>query len=97
MYNTTVHKSTGESPFSLVFVDEAVYPIDLMFSKPPDTELTVYEYTQLLDEKFREAHMCARVQQRQKDKFFKRTYGKPYQKDDKMWLFLPQLAKSKKF
>ena len=102
VYNTTVHKSTGETPFSLVFGDEAVYPIDLMFSKPPDTEPTVHEYTQLLDEKFREAHMCApetlgAVQQRQKDKFFKRTYGKPYQKDDKVWLFSPQLAKSKKF
>ena len=102
VYNTTVHKSTGETLFSLVFGDEAVYPIDLMFSKPPDTELTVHEYTQLLDEMFREAHMCARetigaVQQRQKYKFFKRTYGKPYQKDDKAWLFSPQLAKSKKF
>ena len=102
VYNTTVHKSTGETPFSLVFGDEAVYPIDLMFPKPPDTELTVHEYTQLLDEKFREAHMCARetlgaVQQRQKDKFFKRTYGKPYQRDDKVWLFSPQLAKTKKF
>ena len=102
VYNTTVHNSTGETPFSLVFGDEAVYPIDLMFSKPPDTELTVHEYTQLLDEKFWEAHMCARetlgaVQQRQKDKFFKRTYGKPYQKDDKVWHFSPQLAKSKKF
>ena len=102
VYNTTVHKSTGETPFSLVFGDEAVYPIDLMFPKPPDTELTVHEYTQLLDGKFREAHMCARetlgaVQQRQKDKFFKKTYGKPYQRDDKVWLFSPQLAKSKKF
>ena len=102
MYNTTVHKSTGETPFSLVFGDEAVYPIDLMFSKPPDTELTEHEYTQLLDEKVREAHMCARetlgaVQQKQKDKCFKRTYGKPYQKDDKVWLFSPQLAKSKEF
>ena len=37
------------------------------------------------------------VQQGQKDKFFKRTYGKPYQKDDQVWLFSPQLAKSKKF
>ena len=88
MYNTTVHKSTGETPFSLVFGDEAVYPIDLVFSKPLDTELTVHEYSQFLDEKYREAQMCARetlgaVQQRQKDKFFKRTYGKPYQKDDK--------------
>ena len=78
VYKTTVQKSTEETPFPLVFGDEAVYPIDIIFSKPPDTELTVHEYTQLLDEKFWEAHMCARgtlgaVQQRQKDKFFKRT------------------------
>ena len=102
VYNTTVHKSTEETPFSLVFGDEAVYPIDLIFSRPTDTELKVHEYTQLFDEKFREAHICARetlgaVQQRQKDKFFKRTYGKPYQKDDKVWLLSRQLAKSKKF
>ena len=85
-----------------MFGDEAVYPIDLLFSKPPDTVLTVHEFTQLLDEKFWEAHMCTRetlgaVHQGQKDKFFKRTYGKPYQKDDQVWLFSPQLAKSKKF
>ena len=72
-----------------------------MLSKPPDTELTVNGYTQLLDELFREDHLWAHetlgaVQQRQKNKFFKRTYGKPYQKDDKVWLFSPQLAESKK-
>ena len=79
---TTVHKSTGETPFSLVLGVETVYPIELLFSKPSATELTVHEDTQLLDDKFREAHMCARetlgaVQQRQRGKFFKKTYVKP--------------------
>ena len=32
VYNTTVHKSTGETHFSLVFADKAVYPIDFLFS-----------------------------------------------------------------
>ena len=73
----TVRKLTGETLFSLVLGDEIVYPIELLFSKPPDTELTVHEYTQLFDEKFREGNMCARdtlgaVLQSQ-DKFLKRT------------------------
>ena len=100
VYNTTVHKSTGETPFSLVFGDEAIYPIDLLFLRPPDTDFTLHVHKQLLEEKFREAHMCARetlgaVQQRQDDMFFRKTYGKSYQKNDKVWLFSPQLAKSK--
>ena len=102
VYNTTIHRSTGKTPFCLVFGEEATYPIDLMYPKPPGNQLLVHEFTQLLDEKFREAHMNARntlgsSQKRQKDQYFKKTHGSPYKPDDLVWLFSPQLARSRKF
>ena len=39
VYNTTVHKATGQTPFSLVFRQECKYPIDLLLPKPPVTKL----------------------------------------------------------
>ena len=53
--NTTVHKSTGENDFDLVFGDEAVYNIDLLFYKGPDAQLAVLDYTQMLDEERKHA------------------------------------------
>ena len=72
VYNTTVHKTTGQTPFSLVFGQECKYPIDLLLPKAPDHEIANYEITRWLNEQFREAHMNAREtlgyrQGRQKD------------------------------
>ena len=59
VHNTTVHKTTGQTPFSLVFGQECKYPIDLLFPKAPGHEIANYEFTRWLNEKFREAHMNA--------------------------------------
>ena len=35
VYNTTVHKTLGTTPFSMLYGKEAQYPIDLYYPKPP--------------------------------------------------------------
>ena len=71
-YNTTVHKTTGHTPFSLVFGQESKYPIELLLPNAPGHKIANYDFTRWLNEQFREAHMNAREtlgnkQKRQKD------------------------------
>ena len=60
VYSTTVHKTTGQTPFSLVFGQECKYPIDLLLPKARGHEIAIYEFTRWLNEQFREAHLNAR-------------------------------------
>ena len=62
VYNTTVHKTTRATPFSLVYGEECQYPIDLFYPKPIDHEYTeAGDFATWLHETFREAHAHARL------------------------------------
>ena len=79
-----------------------VSSMDLFYPKPHDQERTQNEFVDWLDRQFREAHSHAREllgvnQNRQKDQFHKNVFGKPYEVDDKVWVFSKHKAKSKKF
>ena len=102
VYNTIVHRTTGHTPFSLVFGQECRYRIDLFLPKAPGQEIRKYEFTRWLEEQFTEAHMNAREtlscnQERQKDIYQKDVFGDAYKAGDKVWLFAPHQAKSRKF
>ena len=102
VYNTTVHRTTGHTPFSLVFGQECRYPIDLFLPKAPGQEIRNYEFTRWLEEQFTEAHMNAREtlgcnQERQKDIYQKDVFSDAYKAGDKVWLFAPHKAMSRKF
>ena len=56
VYNTIVHRTTGHTPFSLVFGQECRYRIDLFLPKAPGQEIRKYEFTRWLEEQFRGAH-----------------------------------------
>ena len=76
VYNTTIHRTTGATPFSLVYGQECQYPIDLFYPKPHDQKRTQNEFVDWLDRQFREAHSHAREllgvnRNRQKDQFHK--------------------------
>ena len=91
----TVHKTTGQTPISLVFGQECKYPIVLLLPKAPGHEIANYEFTRWLNEQFREAHMNARVtlgyrQGRQKDLYQKNVCGEELKPEEKSWLSVPQ-------
>ena len=102
VYDTTIHKTTGRTPFSLVFGQECKYPIELLLPKAPGHEIANYEFTRWLNEQFREAYMNAREtlgyrQGRQKYLYQKNVFGEELKPGEKVWLFAPQKAKSRKF
>ena len=77
IYNTTVHRTTQTTPFSLVFGQECQFPIDLFYPKPHDQERSQGEFIDWLEAQFCEALANAREQlgvnqQRQKELYFKK-------------------------
>ena len=102
VYNMTVHKTTGQTPFSLVFGQECKYPVDLLLAKAPGHEIANYEFTRWLNEQLREAHMNAREtlgyrQEKQNDLYQKNVFGDELKPGEKVWLFATQKTKSRKF
>ena len=102
VYNTTIHRTTGATPFNLVRGQECQYPIDLFYPKPHDELLTQDGFVEWLDGHFRDAHSSAREllgtnQRRQKDQYRKRVHGEPYSMLDKVWLWAKEKIKTKKF
>ena len=102
VYNTTVHRTIGTTPYSMLFGKEAQYPIDLFYPKPPgDPRLVLGEDGSELNEKLYEVHSHAQAtmgkeQRRQRDYFNKKVHGDPFKAGDLVWLFEPHRAKSRK-
>ena len=102
VYNTTVHRTTRATPFALVYGQECQYPIDLFYPRPHDELMDRTDFVDDLDRKFHEAHSAARShlgvnQERQKDRYHKKVYGRNYAEGEKVWLMSPHKAKSRKF
>ena len=102
VYNTTMHRTTGHTPFSLVYGQECKNPIDLLLPKPADHKIQSYIFTRWIEEEFLEAHMNAREtlgcnQERQKDRYHKEIFGESDSNGDRVWLFVPHKAKLRKF
>ena len=99
-YNTTVRKTTGQTPFSLVFGQECKYPIDLLLPKAPGHEIVNYDFTRWLNVQFRVAHtreiwLKARKKVRYVSK--KRFWRRIEAGRERVWLFVHDKANSKKF
>ena len=103
VYNTTIHKTLGTTPFSMLYGREAQYPIDLFYPKPPgDPRLELGEVGAELSDKLFEVHSHAQLtmgkeQRRQKDFYQKKVHGESFKIGDRVWLFEPHKAKSRKF
>ena len=103
VYNTTVHRTTGTTPFSMLYAREAQYPIDLFFPKPPgDFRSEVDDLGTELNEKLYEVHSHAQLtmgkeQRRQKEYYQRKAHGAPFEPGDLVWLLEPHRAKSRKF
>ena len=93
-YNTSVHASTGYTPFFLIFGRQARLPIDLMYGTRENNELSTSDYaTQLkkcLDKAYRRAREKLHTSHRcQKECYDKRIHGKPFKEGDLVWLHSP--------
>ena len=102
VYNTTVHRTIGATPYSMIFRREAQYPIDLFVPKPPgDPRLKLGENAEELNERLDETHREAQMtmgseQRRQREYFNRKVHFEQFEEGDLLWLFEPHKAKSRK-
>ena len=90
-YNTSVHSSTGYTPFYLMFGREARLPIDLMYGTGNNKDMPITEYANQLKKGLEDAYSCAREKlgashERQKEHYDKRIHGQPFTDGDLVWL-----------
>ena len=97
-YRSSVHESTGATPFALLYGREAHLPVDLCFpcpTEPSTTSITYQEYTATLQTKLNDIFLQAREklqlsQKSQADKYNSKAWGKPFDIGDRVWLFNPR-------
>ena len=104
MYNTSMHGTTGHSPFFLMFGRQAQLPVDLVFqtNKAPNVSLSEYavELQQTSERAYDKVRQATGAkQQLQKRLYDQRVHGELYQVGDHVWLHTTVLARgnTKKF
>ena len=93
-YNTSVQASTGYTPFFLMFGQQARIPADVMYGAPTSSAYSVNQYAATLRKQLDSAFALAQNHSlsshlRQKALYDKKVHGKPYKKDDFVWLHSP--------
>ena len=98
-YNTSVHSSTGYSPFFLMFGRQAAIPVNLMYPlrrEEEDKELP--DFVQELKKRLQDAYASVRVHcqsehLRQKAIYDRKAHGEQLKEGDLVWLFLPEVPR----
>ena len=95
-YNSSVHMSTGYSPFFLMLGRQVKLPVDLMYGTGEVAEVPAPMYVQRLKDALREAYAlvrdkCATEHRRQKGIYDEKINGNPFMinSGDLVWLHSP--------
>ena len=98
----TQNRSTGFSPFFMVYGQECVMPVDVIYGRAPGQNLSPVAHAQQLRHRLEAVHRVARENQalaveRSKQNYRNRLQGGPLQVGDRVWLFTPRTtARSRK-
>ena len=91
-YNTSVHPTTGYSPFFLMFGRQAHILVDLMYGPPPSGATpSASQFANDLRSRLGDAYQNVRVKMghrldRQKAYYDRKAHGAPYKEGDLVWL-----------
>ena len=99
-YNSSVHASTGYTPFYLMFGRQARLPLDVMYGTPGPIVQSPSEHASALKQQMTAAFTLVRRHQiakhkRQKDFYDQKVHGKPYEPGSVVWLHSPFVGRGK--
>ena len=97
-YRTSIHETTGVTPFELMFGRQARVPDDVIYSLPTPSSSTPGQYASLLKRRLSDAYnrvrLCSKRQQdRQKDFYDRGVRGEPYTIGDLVMLHEPAVPR----
>ena len=99
-YNTSVHPTTGHSPFALMFGRQARLPMDIILGSTPSPAVSVPQYAAQLRKSLDISYASVPDQmghqlQKQKEQYDTRTQGRPFQVGDMVWLHNPAVPRGR--
>ena len=99
-YNTSVHATTGFTPFYLMFGRQAKLPVELMYGTPEPESLTSTEYANRLKSSLTEAYQSVRLRtarqlEHQAELYNQKLHGKPHGVGSHVWVLFPQVPRGK--
>ena len=89
------NRSTGLSPYEILFGRDCAIPLDILYGSPKDEHLPPQLYAKHMRDRMTQVHKAVRQQidstiQRTRHQFVNRLQGQPLRENDLVWLFTPR-------
>ncbi len=97
-YNSSVHATTGFTPFYLMFGRQVRMPLDIVYGAPTAESTSQSEYAQALRKRLEDAYNRVRdetgqKQERQREFYNRKVHGVPYCEGDLVFLNSPAIPR----